>query len=133
MVPRAIGVIATINKKKLDALLQNSIPDGLDIGLPASAVVLEYIEQAQRASPSNMTDAIAEEALRGLQLIHNAHVLHNDGETRNMLVYPESGKVVWIDFSSAEINRSVRSAIGERTRVKLILYVDTVLTSHSTN
>ena len=122
VVPNVMGTIPTITKKKLDDILQDSIPDNITITLPASAVLLEYLDKAQRASSANMTHALAAEALRGLRLIHNAHVLHGDAEARNILVYPETGKVVWLDFSSAEINRAILGAILERRPVKQLLY-----------
>jgi len=126
VVPQVIGVVPTINKKKLEAMLQDSIPEGLSITLPASGVLLEYIDGSQRASAAVMTPAIAKEALYGLQLIHNAHVLHKDAEARNILIYPDSGRVVWIDFSSAEINRSMLRAVNERKPVKQLLYWELV-------
>lgn len=126
VVPKIFGVLTTLNKKKLDAVLKDAIPEDVSIPLPAAAVVMEYIEGAVRPSRDNMTEAIAEEALRALRLIHNAHVLHGDAVGRNILIYPHTGKVVWIDFSSAEINRSVNQAVLERAPLKQYLYATLV-------
>jgi serine/threonine protein kinase len=128
IVPKIIGVLPTINKKKLDVLLEETIPENVSIALPASAVVMEFIEGAVKPSPANMTSAIAKRALRALRLIHNAHVLHGDAEARNILIVPATNKVVWIDFSSASINRSIGLAIHERNPVRQLLYRTLVFT-----
>ena len=107
-------------------MLKDSIPEDLSIPLPASAVVMEYIADAVRPSKENITKAIAKKVLRGLQYIHNAHVLHGDVEGRNILINPSTGKVVWIDFSSATINRSINLAFHEREPVKQYLYITLV-------
>jgi serine/threonine protein kinase len=129
VVPKVFGVLPSINKKKLDNLLQDSIPDDVSIPLPAYAVVMEYIQGAVRPSPENMTHAIAEETLRALKIIHNSHVLHGDAEGRNILVRQPEGTVVWIDFSSSEINTSVNLAVLERRPVKQFLYATLVWAS----
>lgn len=122
IVPQIHGVLPYINKTKLAALLGDSIPENAPIVTPAAAVMMEFIDGAVAPTPENMTPEIAKRALRGLRIIHNAHVLHGDAEARNILIQPRTGKVVWIDFSSAEINRSIRAAVHERNPVRQLLY-----------
>jgi serine/threonine protein kinase len=122
VVPQIYGVIPSINKRKLSTLLGDSIPENLPIVTPAAAVVMEFIDGAVPPTRENMTPEIAKRALRGLRTIHNAHVLHGDAEARNILVNPKTGKVVWIDFSSATINRIIMKAIIERDPVRQLLY-----------
>jgi serine/threonine protein kinase len=121
VVPQIYGVFPSINKRKLAALLGDSMPENAPIVTPAAAVVMEFIEGAVSPTRENMTPEIAKRILRGLRIIHNAHVLHGDAEGRNILIRP-TGKVVWIDFSSAEINRFIKQAILERDPVRLLLY-----------
>jgi serine/threonine protein kinase len=127
VVPKIHGVLPTVNQKLLNSLLQDAIPDDVTFKLPASAVVMEYIEGGETPTKTNMTPELAKEALRGLELIHGAHVLHGDGMPRNILIFPDTGKAVWIDFSSAEINRDIKAAILERNPVKQLLYYGLVL------
>jgi serine/threonine protein kinase len=122
IVPKIFGVFPSINKTKLGALLGHSIPENAPIVTPAAAVVMEYIEGAVSPKPENMTPEIARKALRGLRIIHNAHVLHGDAEARNLLIHPKTGKVVWIDFSSAQINKTIMLAVIERDPVRQLLY-----------
>jgi serine/threonine protein kinase len=126
-VPKIYGILPSINKKTLTKLLGDSIPEDAPIALPAAAIIMEYIQGAQPASEKNMTHAIAKKALYELQTIHNAHVLHGDAEARNLLVFPETENVVWIDFSSASINRDIMLAMSERRPLKQLLYRKLVL------
>jgi hypothetical protein len=65
VIPNFIGTLPTISNKKLETILEEPIPDDVTIILPASGVLLEYIEGAARASLEVTTHAIAKEALRG--------------------------------------------------------------------
>jgi len=82
VVPKIYGVLPAITQKKLESLLGEAQPDEAKVTFPASAVLIEYIEGAQRPSKENMTVQLAEEILHGLRLIHNAHVIHYDPEPR---------------------------------------------------
>jgi len=73
-----------------------------------------------------MTPDLCEEALRGLRLIHNAHVLHRDTELRNLLIYPGEKRAIWIDFSIAEVDIDLWEVIDEREEVRMRLYIHLV-------
>jgi tRNA A-37 threonylcarbamoyl transferase component Bud32 len=122
VVPNVYGVLPSISKKRLDQILGNSIPDDAPITTPASGLFMQYFEGAVNPSSENITPELAKAAVRALQLIHSSHVLHGDAEGRNLLMYPGLGRIVWIDFSSASINRSMRRATQELDPVRNFLY-----------
>jgi len=128
IVPKIYGVLPSISKKRLSEILGNAVPDDqAPITTPASGVLMQHIRGAVSPSAENMTTKIAEAALDALGVIHSCHVLHGDAEGRNLLLYPETGKVVWIDFSCARINRSIYLASEERSPVKQFLYETLVI------
>jgi serine/threonine protein kinase len=126
VVPRLYGVLPTISKKRIKELLQDAIPDNVDLAAPASALVMEYIEGI-RPTQENMTDSIAKDILEALNIIHSAHVLHGDVEPMNILISPQTGRAVWIDFSASEINKIIKLAIRERRMIKQTLYSTLVI------
>lgn len=67
---------------------------------PPKALLLEYFDGAVPVTIANVTEAIADKALRGLCLVHACYTLHDDINSRNILVTP-SGRVVWVDFDAA--------------------------------
>jgi serine/threonine protein kinase len=119
LVPKIFGVLPKIHKKKLEDLLDDENPDPIPV--PASAIVMEFI-QGVRPSAENMKHSIALKITHALDAIHLSHVLHGDVEPRNILINPETGDAVWIDFSSAEINRSIFETTSERKLIKQTLY-----------
>jgi len=127
VVPKLYGILPNITEKKLHTLLGVAQPNESQITFPASAILIEYIEGAEMPTKHNMTVQMAEEILRGLRLIHNAHVLHYDTEPRNILITPATGKAVWIDFSNAEMAASWWELIMERDLVRELVYRDLVL------
>jgi serine/threonine protein kinase len=127
LVPRIYGVLPSMNKKRLGEVLGDCIPEDVSITPPASGVVMEYIEGAESPSIENMTQPLAQKILRGLRRIHFAHVLHGDAEGRNILIFPKTGKVVFIDFSSARINLNQKVAVIERGHLKTYLYCTLVM------
>jgi serine/threonine protein kinase len=126
LVPRIYGVVPSMNKKRLREVLGDAVPTDVVITPPASGIIMEYIEGAENPSIENMTQKLAQKILRGLRRIHFAHILHGDAEGRNIFIFPKTRKVVFIDFSSAEINLSKRAAIRERGPLKTYLYCDLV-------
>jgi hypothetical protein len=50
-----------------------------------------------------ISQAVVEEAILGLQAIHQLGVLQRDPVTRNILVHPDRSELTWIDFERAEI------------------------------
>lgn len=67
---------------------------------PVRGIVLEYFPEAERLSQQNVTEKIADNAMRGLYALHSAYVRHCDVDYRNILVLPGE-RVVWIDFNFA--------------------------------
>jgi serine/threonine protein kinase len=69
------------------------------------SLVLEYIPAAMTvaAAPGLMTEALAEEAVAKLRVLHEVGILHRDPMPRNLLlVEGRPGRSVrWIDFDSA--------------------------------
>jgi len=131
VVPKLYGILPSLDKKKLHAILGDSVPDDGPIKFPASAIFMEYLEDAERPSAANMTPELAEEALRGLRLIHNAHVLHRDTELRNLLIYPTTNRAIWIDFSIAEVDIDLWEVEDERDEVRARLYRRVVFAPHN--
>src|SRR4030088_1298968 len=54
---------------------------------------------------------LADEAMRGLQAIHELGVLQKDARTPNILVHPDRPGITWIDFERAKL-LSPRVALG---------------------
>lgn len=55
--------------------------------------------------------ALADEAIRGLQAIHQLGVLQKDPAARNILVHPDRPGMTWIDFERATLF-SARVTLG---------------------
>lgn len=81
-----------------------------DIG-PPKAFLLGFFEDAAPVSIENVTEAVADSALRALCAIHASYVVYRDVSSRNILVLL-GGRVVWVDFVAAatpsDPKRSVR-------------------------
>lgn len=67
-------------------------------GEPPRGILLEYFADAVQLNVSNVTETLADNALRGLYKIHASYVLHCDVHPRNILVLP-GDRVVWVDFN----------------------------------
>ncbi|RAH67094.1 uncharacterized protein BO66DRAFT_422433 [Aspergillus aculeatinus CBS 121060] len=66
------------------------------------AILLEYLPDAEGLNCLNYSDERFEIAMRGLDDIHRAHVLHHDVYPKNILVVPGNPeRVVWVDFDVA--------------------------------
>ena len=65
------------------------------------AILLEYFLGAQQMDITNVTEKLADVAMRGLYDLHAAYVLHCDVHRRNILVLP-GDRVVWVDFNNAK-------------------------------
>ena len=61
-------------------------------------VVLEYFPNAAQLTIDNVTEKLADIALRSLYEIHSAYVMHGDPYGRNILVLSDD-RVVWVDFN----------------------------------
>lgn len=87
----------------------------LEDKLPPNAVLIEYIPNMLSINLSNFSKYRLAKLHRILDDIHQAGVLHGDPKPRNMMICPgEQGRVLWIDFDSAQtFSESVPSARQE--------------------
>ena len=74
---------------------------------PPQAVVLEYFPDAAQLTIDNVTEKLADAALRGLYEVHSAYVMHGDIDGRNILVLPDD-RVVWVDFNHSRTPESAQ-------------------------
>ncbi|EKM51442.1 uncharacterized protein PHACADRAFT_178071 [Phanerochaete carnosa HHB-10118-sp] len=79
---------------------------------PIRALLLEYFVDAQQLSIDNVSEKVAEAAMRALCEINKAHVLHGDIEGRNILVLPGE-RVVLVDFNYAKCPHGPQSVIRQ--------------------
>ena len=69
------------------------------------AIVLEYFPTAVNIDIDNVSEKLADVAVRGICGIHAAYVWHGDIHPRNILVLPDADRpgVVWIDFDHSVV------------------------------
>ena len=123
VVPKFYADLPSITKKMLEKILRDSVPADVEIALPALGILMEYLEGGQTPSKENMTAPIAKSILEGLDYIHGAPVLHGDCQPRNILIYPETGRTVWFDFSNSSITQLKGLFEHERRPVKTLLFL----------
>jgi len=126
VVPIAYGCGRDWNHERLRDVLDSALEPTSPLRTPVSVIMLEYVGQSGPLSADNITWRICKEVLRGLDLIHSAQVLHHDIGERNLLVVPDTGRVVWIDFSSSFINPSEMETWKERKVAYSLLYQEVV-------
>ncbi|PLB49171.1 hypothetical protein P170DRAFT_357004 [Aspergillus steynii IBT 23096] len=84
-------------------LCQPSLGMFLEDKRPPNAVLIEYIPNMRMIDLSNFSERRVSELRRILlEDIHPAGVLHGDPMPRNMMVQDKDGRVLWIDFDSAQ-------------------------------
>ncbi|KAL3478680.1 hypothetical protein BJX99DRAFT_224143 [Aspergillus californicus] len=72
--------------------------------LQPSAILLEYLPNAERLNCVKYSEALYPQAVEGMKEIHKAGVVHEDIYPKNLLLVRgdgESDKLVWIDFDVA--------------------------------
>ena len=101
--------------------------------LPPRAIILEYFPSAVKIDIENVTEPLADLAVRGICEIHAAYVWHGDIHPRNILILPDSDpeRVVWIDFDHSVVPcyepRLTRlSLLDEAASVWACMYQDLV-------
>ncbi|KAI0325759.1 hypothetical protein GY45DRAFT_202518 [Cubamyces sp. BRFM 1775] len=108
-VPQCVGWI------KLDVLLKRArgVPSPLLVMLReqepsvARGLILEDLGGAQCLSVHNINLDIGELTLQALHKLHSAYILHGNPEKDNVLVFPETKRVVWVGFSHAVCQGSI--------------------------
>ena len=103
IVPHCYGWLELSKRhcERIEAILESSDLGNVPLTLleePPRAVLIEYFSDAVRLRHENITEALADKALRGLYEIHSAYVMHGDVHRRNILVLPDD-RVVWVDFN----------------------------------
>ena len=126
VVPISYGCARDWSSEQLRQVLGPALMSASSLRSPVSAIMLEYISECAPLSPDNVNWQVCKEALRGLDLIHAAQVLHHDAGERNVLVVPSTGRVVWIDFSSSYVNPNEMEIWRERGAVDSLLYQEVV-------
>ena len=126
VVPKFYGDLPSIKKTLLRKILKSSVPEHVEIRLPASGILIEYIEGGEAPSSENMTVPMARAIINGLDQIHNAHVKHGDCNPRNIFVFPGTDRIVWFDFSTSFITEPGGLFDVERRAIKSLLFFEFV-------
>jgi len=126
VIPIAYGCDRDWSSERLHEVLGDALVPTSSLRSPVSVLMLEYIADSAPLSTENVNWRVCKEALRGLDLIHSAQVLHHDVGERNLLIVPSTGRVVWIDFSSSYINPDDMEVWRERGVVDSMLYQEVV-------
>ena len=98
IVPDMLGVIKQIDPHRWKPHLDNFLEDEHQ----PNAIVIEYIPNIQRIDLTNYTKDRAVALQNIIREIHKARVVHGDPYPRNMMVQPETDRVLWIDFDRAQ-------------------------------
>ena len=67
-----------------------------------NAVLLEFIPNIKQIDLATYTEDRAAALLQIIHQIHDAGVCHGDPYPQNMVVQPETGRVLWIDLYRAQ-------------------------------
>ncbi|KGO78260.1 hypothetical protein PITC_036280 [Penicillium italicum] len=97
VVPDFYGTITNI-QPTLWPSLQMFLGDKLS----PNAILIEYIPNMQPIDLDNFSSQYLRELSQKLEDIHLAGVLHGDPKPRNMMISRDQGRVLWIDFDSAQ-------------------------------
>ena len=73
-------------------------------------LIMEWLAGGEQLSVKNITIDNACSLLLALAKIHEAGVLHYDTYRRNLMVFPGTRRVVWLDFSCAHMNEEYAHA-----------------------
>lgn len=78
--------------------------------LPPNAILIEYVPNMQPMNLSNSSLRYLRKPSQTLEDIHLAGILHGDLMLRNMMISGHQGRVLWIDFDSAQTFSETLSA-----------------------
>ncbi|OGM42770.1 hypothetical protein ABOM_008153 [Aspergillus bombycis] len=98
VVPDFYGVIEQIDPIQWQPHFNRFLKDKL----PLNAILLEFILNLKQIDLTTYTEDRAAALLQIIHQIHDAGVCHGDPYPRNMVVQPETGRVLWIDFDRAQ-------------------------------
>ncbi|KAL2811077.1 hypothetical protein BDW59DRAFT_155583 [Aspergillus cavernicola] len=97
-VPYFYGHIDRIDPSAFQPALREFVHDKFH----PSAILLEYLPNAESLNCENYSDSRYHHAIEGMKHIHNAHVHHQDIYPKNILIVPGTQeRVVWVDFDVA--------------------------------
>ncbi|PYH69411.1 uncharacterized protein BO88DRAFT_461677 [Aspergillus vadensis CBS 113365] len=98
IVPDFYGVIDQIDPRQWQPHLNGFLKDKHR----PNAILLEYIPNLKQIGLETYTEDRAAALLSIIQKIHEAGICHCDPYPRNMMVQPETDRVLWIDFDRAQ-------------------------------
>ncbi|RDH28602.1 hypothetical protein BDQ94DRAFT_162759 [Aspergillus welwitschiae] len=93
---------AYVRLKERGLCEQGIVPDFYGDKLRPNAVLLEFIPSLMEIDLAKYTEDRAATLLDILHKIHDARIYHGDPYPRNIVLQPETGKVLWIDFDRAQ-------------------------------
>jgi hypothetical protein len=101
---------------------------------PPKALLLEYFAGAVQIDIDNITEELADRAMRAMCDVHFAYVCHNDIHRRNILLLPHD-RIVWVDFDHAWVPSCKRglsrlAILYDAARTWGCLYQDLVCRCH---
>ncbi|OJZ90115.1 hypothetical protein ASPFODRAFT_43490 [Aspergillus luchuensis CBS 106.47] len=99
IVPGFYGVIDQVNPMQWQPHLNKVLKDKHR----PNAILLEFIPNLKQIVVETYTENRAAALLSIIQQIHEAGICHCDPYPRNMVVQPETDRVLWIDFDRAQI------------------------------
>ncbi|KAL2816097.1 hypothetical protein BJX63DRAFT_420098 [Aspergillus granulosus] len=120
-VPYFYGHINQIDPVTFQPILQHFVDDKNH----PSAILLEYLPNAESLNCENYSDARYQHAIDGMKQIHKAHVHHQDIYPKNILFVPATPeRVVWVDFDVATTFSSVGPDEERRSQYEDTLVVE---------
>ena len=108
VVPDFYGVIKSIDPETpgwqpdLKKFYDRTLPEGLDHKPRPDGVLIEYIPNIKKIDLDNYTEERVRKIRDIFFEIMDAGVIHMDDYPRNMMVQPETDRVLWIDFDRAQ-------------------------------
>jgi serine/threonine protein kinase len=100
---------------------ETTVPGPLYYAGAVGIVRMMFLSFAGYQIQSPISKAVIEQAIQGLQAIHELGILQKDPATRNILVYPGESRVAWIDFERAGFlpSRKVLGVLSPNRKRKL--------------
>jgi serine/threonine protein kinase len=87
-------------------------------------ILMSFVENGEEFTSQNVTPALAVEALGGLQILHDAGVLHEDIRKENILI--SGNRVIWVDFGLSTIESAAERRLQEMQQAVYLLFDDLV-------
>lgn len=88
-------------------------------------LILEDLSRFSPLSIHNVSGTVVSSALKALSKVHSAFVQHGNLARQHVMLHPETGRVVWVDFSCASCGEgavSRQSLFHELAQTWSLLY-----------